>query len=71
MKRLSVASKNFSLVIGLLKTNIFAVGCTENPSIKINDYELGVVTDYPYLVSNISGALSLHTEISMHLVKTH
>ena len=69
MNRLAVACKDFGLVISLPKTKILSAGCDEKPSIKIDDYELGVVEDFPYLGSTMSESLSLDTEISKRIGK--
>ena len=69
MDRLSAACKDFGLIISIPKTKILPQGVTEKPSIKIDNYELGVVEDFPYLGSNISGSLSLDTEINKRIGK--
>ena len=69
MDRLSVACKDFGLTISLPKTNILPQGSTDKPSIKLDNYELGVVEDFPYLGSNISESLSLDTEINRRIGK--
>ena len=47
MDRLSAACKDFGLIISIPKTKILPQGVTEKPSIKIDNYELGVVEDFP------------------------
>ena len=76
--RLSAACKDFGLIISIPKTKILPQGVAEKPNIRIDNYELGVVEDFPYLGSNISGTLSLDTEInkedwksSRYLVKAY
>ena len=61
---LSVACQKFVLIIILSKTKILSEHSTEKPSIRIDNYELGVVEEFPYLGSNISESLSLDSEIN-------
>ena len=69
MDRLSAACKDFGLIISIPKTKILPQGVAEKPNIRIDNYELGVVEDFPYLGSNISGTLSLDTEINKRIGK--
>ena len=69
MDRLSTACKEFGLIISLPKTKILSQGSSTEPSIKIDNYELGVVEDFPYLGSNISESLSLDSEINKRIGK--
>ena len=69
MNRLSAACKKFGLIISLQKTKILSQGSSVEPSIKIDNYELDVVKDFPYLGSNISESLSLDSEINKRIGK--
>ena len=48
-------------------TKILTQDSSLEPSIKINDYELGFIEDFPYLGSNISGSLSLDSELNKRI----
>ena len=67
MDRLSLACRDFGLIISLPKTKILSQGSSTKHSIKIDSYELGVVEDFPYLGSNISESLSLDSEINKRI----
>ena len=69
MNRLSAACKKFGLIISLQKTKILSQGSSVEPTIKIDNYELDVVKDFPYLGSTISESLSLDSEISKRIGK--
>ena len=69
MDRLSAACKEFGLIISLPKTKILSQGSSVKPSILIDNYELGVVEDFPYLGSCISESLSLDSEINKRIGK--
>ena len=69
LERLSVACKEFGLTISLTKTKILSQYSSENHSIRIDNYGLGVVEDFPYLGSNISESLSLDSEINKRISK--
>ena len=63
MDRFSHACKDFGLTISLKKTNVLWQDIMELPAITIDDYELDVVEQFPYLGSTITDSLSLDTEI--------
>ena len=69
MDRLSAACKDFGLIISLPKTNILSQGTTEEPTIKIDNYELEVVSQFTYLGSTITDNLSLDVEINRRIGK--
>ena len=66
---LFIACKEFILIISLPMTKILTQDSSSEPSIKINDYELGFILDFPYLGSNISGSLFLDSELNKRIWK--
>ena len=51
--RLSLACREFGLIISLPKTEMLSHGSSTKPSIKIDNYELGVVEEFPYLYNSL------------------
>lgn len=60
---LSKACSDFGLTISIAKTKVLVQGVLEHPNIKINDTQLEVVSEFPYLGSLISDDLALDREI--------
>ena len=67
MDRLSFTCREFCLIISLQKTKILSHGSSTKPSIKIDNYELGVVEKFPYLGSIIYESLSLDSKINKRI----
>ena len=65
--RLSIACKEFDLIISLQKTKILSQNSSMKPSIKIDSNELGVFEDFPYLGSCISESFPLDSEINKRI----
>ena len=57
MDSLSPACREFGLIISLPKTKKLSQGSSTKPSFKIDNHELGVVEEFPYLGSTISESL--------------
>ena len=67
MDRLSPASREIGLINSLPKTKILSQCSSTKPSFKFDNYELGVVEEFPYLGSTISESLSLDSEINKRI----
>ena len=66
---LSKACSDFGLTISIAKTKVMVQGVQEQPNIKINNTQLEVVSEFPYLGSLISDNLALDREIDRRIGK--
>ena len=66
---LSKACSDFGLTISIAKTKVLVQGVLEHPNIKINDTQLEVVSEFPYLGSLICDDLALDKEIDRRIGK--